>query len=549
MFTTFTLPPQTFRQKFKQVLKWVFPLSLLWMGVTFVFNKLFGRAIGKQIIKPPYEICKERGTIVPELPSNTRLKDICAKAEELNQGKDWKYDINGLYENSRVHHAYLKTHDGAFIEHSCIGPKNLLDADGKIANPTNTKVVLFFPGRTRNHLHHLPIGLLESHDMKCVFASFTHRGQVDPRNITNKKQLSYYRKLLGLTEKGENQKYKVPSSQVLELLKKMRFKKIDKSEDLISDGMPLVAKYLQQGLRPSQITIDAYSMGGVGVKVADRYRKIFKRFQSKNWERDQALVKYGQALFGMKDLESLKNHIAVCTEEGFEFNVWVDRTFSSLTRAVMGRLRGALDLAKLPRLGKIIFFVLLPFCEALLGLCKWRLNIIDSYKKLNPRLREVVAIESPIDVNTNKLKYESDTMVHFKGASLFQKLSEIGDVKMWEKLYKWIWKLEKKDFFRPHSPEAAFARHHHLSAYGQSLEQAREQRLAYPHHTVDNVLNGPYAHPAPKQMLFLCRGFAKNTLYQSFKDFVGNCDRHRQDMCKESQQAATRNQLPIPRLI
>lgn len=538
---SFSMPPQTRLQTVKSILKLIIPLFWIIKAFSFFMNTLFGKMVGRQIIRTPYETCRSCGNIVPELHSDTQLSNIHEYALQLNEQEKWGYKTDHLPEKTQLHHAYLKTHDNALIEHSCIAPKKWLNPEGQLQNIADVRVVCAFTGRTRSHLHELPLMLLRSHDMDCVYTSFTNRGLRTLKKTDDQQEVSYYRQLLGLTARNETGRYITRSQRIIDFFKKMRVKSIERSEDLISDGMAFVGHYLKQGLRPSQITLDAFSMGGLGVKVADRYRKIFKRFQTPHWHKNKKLLNYAQKLFGIEDTETLMTHLKRCTQEGFEFNVWADRTFSTLTRVVLGRVRVALDLAKWPRFGTLVFAILLPFCDVLLGLMKWRSSILKSILKLNPKLISIVAIESPIDPNTGKLQYESDTMVHFKGASLYQRLLDVGQIRIWKKLYEWLWIFEQKDLLRSHSPEANLDRQKDLNHYRKKAEDAHEQRLVYPHDEVDNILNGRYAHAACRETLVLYRGRAEKkdgkpyTLQHLFKKFVQDCDKNRGIIRKEQE--------------
>ncbi len=408
---SFRLPPTSLRDKLKTVLRWIFPLTFIAKLVQSLFQTLLGRFLGSKILVKPLRNLPEKGKLLPNLTSHIAWEKICNDAVRQNEDHQWGYIPTDLQNNLHIQHKALRTHDRALIEHSCVGAKNLFNKT-MLWDP-DTKVVCFFPGRGQDYFPMLPWMTLAAQDMGCVFASLNHRGVgFSPKsNIQQGPEwTAYYRELLGLYKQA-------PEKMVLRVAQQLRKKSANKASHMVNDGMALVGHYLQQGIKPKNITLWGYSMGGVGLMVAARYKQIFKKFTQKGWEKNQKLVDYGQWLFGAQNPESLKVLIAEYQRDTFEFNVIADRTYTSFSRAVVGRIRTALD--NHPRLAKIVFYIMWPIVKFIQVLCKWELDIIKAFKKLHHKLKISVTVSGGDNQPV-------DSKIHPKSAALHKKLHEQG---------------------------------------------------------------------------------------------------------------------------
>jgi hypothetical protein len=252
--------------------------------------------------------------------------------------------------------------------------------------------------------------------MNCVFASINHRGVgFHPKdNIKQGPEWNqYYKTLLGLDAKTSDE-------IVLKKARVFKQKSTNKASHMINDGMALVGHYLRQGIKPKNITLWGYSMGGFSIIVAARYKKIFKKFTQKGWEKNKKLVEYGQWLFGAKNKKALQELIQEYQQDTFEFNVVADRTYTSLSRAVAGRIKTMLEHhPRLAKVANVVFYIMWPILKFIQVLCKWELDIIQAFKKLHAKLKISVTL-------SGKKGQPVDTKIHPESAALHKKLHEQG---------------------------------------------------------------------------------------------------------------------------
>lgn len=384
---SFQKPPKTRWQRVVSILNYANPLWWAWKGIRKAFNWALGHAVGRIFFMPPLLVHNQRDKVVPELVASEDLDFIIQNA--LTRDAARSYPIL----QSRVSSEELKacmslvsepvlTHDGAVLEHYSV-------ATNKSRNraPKDNTLMIHFDGRSRHPLHCLPERLLEAYEDGTIVASFAYRGlQLVP-----------------------NKNVDAPISDHQYWLSQGKFKRLRKGKQAVYDGMAVVAYYLKQGYLPRNIFLDCYSMGGVGVIVAQRFQAIFKRFDAVSWWQDTEFLAYAKALFG-REKEDNNTFILFIEDQKrykLEFSVFSDRNYSRLSAASAGqKVITPLEKRGFKKLSRVLGWISWPFFWLLQILTKWEINVGAAYQALDPKLKMHTGLKPQTPF------YSGDTMVH-----------------------------------------------------------------------------------------------------------------------------------------